>query len=206
MYKYILFILSVFVVSCNQGNHMKAKYETRYLDIQQKINANRGQIEGMLNQLPQNYQVEMRKSMTMVQNNDINGFLKESRMSEKNFDLFLKSVDTFMGRLDTARGFTPNAAQISLYNDLKGKVEKNRESVEKFISKPANPNDINEVTSKNFLGKILKYDVHEFLANSVITEPEFNAQIKEFNDSWDEVALALIMADFNSELDALMKK
>ena len=63
MYKYILFFLSVFVVSCGQNNHMKTKYEARYLDIQQKINSNRAQVELMLNQLPQNYQVEMKKSI-----------------------------------------------------------------------------------------------------------------------------------------------
>ncbi len=205
MNKYIFIVLSLLISSCTANDRMKTKYEAQYLDIKTKINTNRNEIELMLSQLPKHYQVEMKKSMDMVQENDINGFLKVSKLNEKNFALFLESVHTFMGRLDTARSFSPNASQRQLYKDLRAKVLESRTSVEKYLSKPANPNDINELTSKNFLKKILRYDIQGFLDNSVITEAEFDVQIKEFYDNWDQVVLALIMADFNKELDAIMK-
>ena len=196
------FLLAVFIFGCSQ---MTNKYEPRYNLIKEKIRNNRKNIESMLSQLPHNYQREMKESIDLVESNSVIGFLNKTKMSNQNFELFLKSVEKFISRLEAAKSFVPDKSQRELYDELRRKVLEREEDVRKLIESLRNSNNVPDITLKVFLTKILNCEIEEFLSKSIMTEEEFDKQIKDFIENWELFETRLALMNFDKELDKILE-
>ena len=208
LFNYFLLLLLLFQIACTSGSESSAKSanERQYDAVRGKVFAERNSIDLLLEQLPATYRNGLRRDMASIQNNTYEGYKELNNLSDQDMENVLKGIESFFEKMEVSKAFKPNEVQRKMYAELKEKVVKERKVIEKFISKPSDPNDIQEVTSKNFLSKILRYDVDQFLAKSVITEEEYVKSITEFNDNWSVLLSSLAMFEANEKLEKMLNE
>lgn len=195
MRNYLILILLLNFLSCGDSA-LKSKHNVRYLSITEKINHYRPGIDVLLKQLPAKLGKDLEKTMNLVQNNDLDAFVGRTRMNEDNLVLFFESVENFTERIEQSRKFVPNESHRDVYRQVRKNITENRALVEPFIAKINNPDDPQELSLKLVLRKILKYErLSDFLADSVVTEEEYNVRMKEYNDKWSSLMI-MIASDF----------
>lgn len=196
--KYQLILLfGIMIFGCGPSTN---KYQPRYQAIKEKIIKNRSGIESMITHLPETHQRKMSESMELVVTNDIAGFLRETKMSNQNFELFMKSVENFMLRWDTAKEFVPNDAQKRLYAEVKTKILSQEEEVRKYIKTIENSEEFSDISLKSFLNNMLAYEITEFIHQSLVTEEDFDKNFLEFKDNWSEFISTVIVLNLAEEL------
>jgi len=166
-------------VSCNS--------ESEYNQIQQLVKENKEDIFKLID----NAAPEVKKTMTEYLNSCIKNtekeFLSSTGKGKRHLKEFGKTIRFFVSKIEDARKFQPNQNQNDLYNELKAYLEENQNYIVKYIKDNKFDSNTTDRQRRRTFDLILKNDIHEFQKHLVITEEEFNENIKFLVVNWEDI-------------------
>ena len=201
-----MLVAFTFFLSCTPQEKTPSKLEIQYNQVQLLLNENEMDLYRLFAQLPIKMQKELKESMKGIQENTFSEMMKKENNNDKNLRLLLASMEKFMVRLGNARAFHPNEEQTKLYNELRNKVLKDKKVVDEYLSKPADPNNAQEIAIKILLRNIRNNRIASFKNVSLMSSQEFDRAIGDLNREWETVKTNLVLDDLYKEFDRIMKQ
>ena len=194
--RYFLFLLLAFA-ACKSDNPLVDRYESEYETVRNRLNERAKDMDPLFDQLPAEVSTRLRESVVEIQQNDLAKFLEINAMNETDLQATLASIGGMVDRFEESRSWSLSEEQIQLYQELKAKVEENREAIERFVAKQKSSLDPQKMSMAILFEKVLTMDAQTFKENSMVGSNEFTISMRESLDQWDIIFMAVLMSDMD---------
>jgi len=114
-------------------------------------------------------------------------FLTIGKQTESQSLEFFRLVDHFMERVNEAKRFKPNDSQKKLYEDVKGLIYKDMKVISLYIAYKNDKYNRTDLQRVKTYQLIMINDLEGYMAESMITEKEFDKSFNFLLSNWEKL-------------------
>ena len=198
MKKLPFLVMSFLLISCSEvDNRQQTRELPLYQTMRKKAQDNQKEIEVMIGKA--NNPIVKARSLQifgfLLQYEREEDYLRATGHTKKEITKYNALIDHFLTQIQSAKIFSPSAEQTTLFVDLKKKVKRDSAKIAHYLqSFDVRYTPIQEAR-RQLLLQVLKFDLNEYLGNTLITEKEFDHNFTDLNQKWYEYVEGILNFD-----------